>query len=198
MARRSDLEVFARTHGIRIGTIADLIQYRLLHEKTVERAGECEMPSQFGNFRLVAYQDRTSGMVHLALVMGRITPQQPTLVRVHVQDSLCDLTASRREGCGWPLPETMRRVAAEGRGVIVILRQQESSEEMLRRVRAYQARDRGEDLPRRESGTDLRTYGLGAQILCDLGVRKMRVMSAPKRMHAISGFDLQVVEYVTE
>jgi 3,4-dihydroxy 2-butanone 4-phosphate synthase/GTP cyclohydrolase II len=115
---------------------------------------------------------------------------------VHIQDSLCDLVASEREECGWPLSDVLQHVAESGTGVVVILRQHEDSEELLHRVRHYHARDRDEGVGRRDGDANLRTYGLGAQILLDLGVRQMRVLSAPKKMHAISGFGLEVVEYV--
>ena len=198
MARRPDLEGFAREHSLKIGTIADLIHYRTLHEKTVERVGECDLPTQYGGFRLIAYQDTIDNAVHYALIKGKLDPDEPILVRVHLQDSLCDLTGSRRSDCGWPLGAAVQRIAEQESGVVVILRQHEEAKELLRRIRDYQARDDGEDLPSREKVADLRTYGLGAQILSDLGVRRMRVMSAPKKMHAISGFGLEVTEYISE
>ncbi|MCP4044024.1 MAG: bifunctional 3,4-dihydroxy-2-butanone-4-phosphate synthase/GTP cyclohydrolase II, partial [Gammaproteobacteria bacterium] len=103
MARRPNLEVFAQEHGLKIGTIADLIHYRTLNEKTVTRVAECNMPTIHGDFRLLAYQDTIDETAHFALVMGEISSQDPILVRVHIQDTLCDLTGSRREDCGWPL-----------------------------------------------------------------------------------------------
>ena len=198
MARRPDLEGFAREHGLKIGTIADLIHYRTLHEKTVERVGECDLPTQYGGLRLIAYQDTIDNAVHYALIKGKLNPDEPILVRVHLQDSLCDLTGSRRSDCGWPLGAALQRIAEQESGVVVILRQREEAKELLRRIQDYQARDDGEDLPSREKVADLRTYGLGAQILSDLGVRRMRVMSAPRKMHAISGFGLEVTEYISQ
>ena len=198
MARRPDLEVFAKAHDLKIGTIADLIHYRTLHEKTVERVAECEMPTQYGPFRLIAYQDTIDNAVHFAMVKGQLSSEEPALVRVHLQDSLCDLTGSRREDCGWPLNDALHKISEQQSGIVVILRQREEAADLLRRIRDYQAKDKGEDLPGREKVADLRTYGLGAQILSDLGVKRMRVMSAPKRMHAISGFGLEVTEYVSK
>ena len=198
MARRPDLERFAQTHGLKLGTIADLIKYRMLNEKTVERAGECRLPTEFGEFRLVAFRARTDGEIHFALVAGKLDPAQPTLIRVHVHDSLYDLTASRRRDVGWPLGDALRRVAEEGSGVVVVLRPPERPNELVARMESYRREDEGEVLPQHEAGADLRTFGLGAQILADLGVRKMRVLSAPKRLHAISGFGLEVIEYVDE
>ena len=198
MARRPDLERFAQVHGLKLGTIADLIQYRMLNEKTVERAGECRLPTAFGEFRLVAFRARTDGRIHYALVAGEIRSDEPTLIRVHVHDSLHDLTGSERRNAGWPISDALRRVAEEGCGVVVVLRPPELANEILARIDSYRREDAGEALPHPVAGTDLRTFGLGAQILADLGVRKMRVLSAPKRMHAISGFGLEVVEYVGE
>lgn len=196
MARRPDLERFAHTHGIKIGTIADLIHYRVRHEKAVLRENECDLPTAFGSFRLVAYRDTIDNIIHLALTLGEISPERPTLVRVHLQNALCDLFATRHNACGWPLQDVMRQVADAGEGVIVVLRNRDSSADLLSRIKDLQLHDRDDRVPaRRQDRSELRTYGIGAQILADLGVRKMRVMSAPKSMHAISGFDLEVVEY---
>ena len=198
MARRHDLERFAQTHGLKLGTIADLIKYRMLNEKTVERAGECRLPTEFGEFRLVAFRARTDGEIHFALVAGKIDPAEPTLIRVHVQDSLYDLTASQRRDAGWPIGDALHRVAEEGSGVVVVLRPPQRPDELVARIDSYRREDEGQALPQHDASTDLRTFGLGAQILADLGVRKMRVLSAPKRLHAISGFGLEVIEYVDE
>ncbi|NEV62475.1 bifunctional 3,4-dihydroxy-2-butanone-4-phosphate synthase/GTP cyclohydrolase II [Thiorhodococcus minor] len=196
MARRPDLEEFARQHDIKIGTIADLIHYRVRNEKSVLRECTCELPTVHGDFNLVAYRDSIDNEIHLALTLGDITPERPTLVRVHLQNSLCDLFGTTHNACGWPLQDVMRKVAEEGEGVIVVLRNRDSSRDLLARLKDFQLHDSEDEVPvRRQDGNQLRTYGIGAQILADLGVRKMRVMSAPKAMHAISGFDLEVVEY---
>lgn len=196
MARRPDLERFANEHGLKIGTIADLIEYRMRNEKTVERAAVCDMPTRYGNFRLHAYRNSIDRQVHLALVKGNIDPRQPVLVRVHVENTLCDIFGSQRPDCGWPLRDAMQRIADEGQGIVIILRLAEESDTLVSHIRQYSEHDQGHDLPRYEPGEDLRTFGIGAQILTDLGVRKMRVLSAPKKMHALSGFGLEVVEYV--
>jgi 3,4-dihydroxy 2-butanone 4-phosphate synthase/GTP cyclohydrolase II len=196
MARRPDLEAFAETHGLKIGTIADLIHYRVRHEKAVLRECECELRTDQGTFRLVAYRDSIDNEIHLALTLGEISPERPTLVRVHLQNTLCDLFGTRHNACGWPLQDVMRQVAAEGEGVIVVLRNRDSAADLLARLKDFQLHDEDDVVPaRRQDRNALRTYGIGAQILSDIGVRKMRVMSAPKAMHAISGFDLEVVEY---
>jgi 3,4-dihydroxy 2-butanone 4-phosphate synthase/GTP cyclohydrolase II len=196
MARMPDLEAFAKQHNLKMGTIADLIHYRTLNEKTVTRIAECKMPTEHGDFRMVTYQDNIDSAVHFAMVKGEPEKAEAALVRVHVQDDLCDLTFCKRDGCGWPLSEAMEAIAKEKSGVVIILRAQTDSEYIIKRVREYEAKDAGENWKRRDSGDDLRTYGLGAQIITDLGIHKMRVLSAPKRMHAISGFGLEIVGYV--
>jgi 3,4-dihydroxy 2-butanone 4-phosphate synthase/GTP cyclohydrolase II len=197
MARRPDLEIFAEAHGLKIGTIADLIHYRVNHEKAVLRECECDLPTEFGDFRVVAYRDSIDNEVHLALTIGDISSDRPTLVRVHIQNTLCDLFGTRHAGCGWPLHDVMRQVARAGEGVIVILRNRDRGTDLLSRLRDIDLHGHDDPIPpRRQDRNELRTYGIGAQILSDLGVRRMRVMSAPRAMHGISGFDLEVVEYV--
>jgi 3,4-dihydroxy 2-butanone 4-phosphate synthase/GTP cyclohydrolase II len=120
------------------------------------------------------------------------------LVRVHLRNTLCDLPGILHEECGWPLRDILRRISEEGKGVVVILQQQESAEQLIHKIQNYCRLEQGEDLPAHPNSEDLRTFGLGAQILADLGVRKMRVLSAPKKLHAISGFNLEVVDYVHE
>ncbi|MBK1718009.1 bifunctional 3,4-dihydroxy-2-butanone-4-phosphate synthase/GTP cyclohydrolase II [Thiocystis violacea] len=195
MARRPDLEIFAHAHGIKIGTIADLIHYRVRTEKAVLRECECELPTAYATFKLFAYRDTIDSEIHLALTIGDIDPERPTLVRVHLQNTLCDLFGTTHNACGWPLQDVMRQVAEAGEGVIVVLRNRDSSASILARLKDFQLHDSDDQVPARQDRGELRTYGIGAQILADLGVRKMRVMSAPKAMHAISGFDLEVVEY---
>jgi 3,4-dihydroxy 2-butanone 4-phosphate synthase / GTP cyclohydrolase II len=194
MARRPELEVFAAEHGLKIGTIADLIQYRIQNEKSVERINFCRLPTPHGDFRVVAYEDIIDRQVHLALVMGNPEPHRPVLVRVHVQNSLCDLFDAGVEGCGWPLRSAMEQIAAEGEGVIVVLRNHDSARDLVGRIEklAGLAASRKSDDQRK----DLRTLGAGAQILADLGVGKMRVMSAPINLHGLHGFNLEVVEFV--
>ncbi len=196
MARRPDLEKFAAEHNIKIGTIADLIEYRMLNEKTVERMATSRMPTDFGEFKLHAYRSVIDNQVHLALVKGDLEPGKAALVRVHVENSLCDIFGSQRHDCGWPLRDALERIAKEGQGVAIILRLADESDVIINRIRHYAEQDQGIDQPRPESGSDLRTFGIGAQILTDLGVQKMRVLSAPKKLHGLSGFGLEVVEYV--
>jgi 3,4-dihydroxy 2-butanone 4-phosphate synthase/GTP cyclohydrolase II len=195
MARRPDLEAFANRHGLKIGTIADLIRYRLEKEVSVERISEHSVQTGEGEFRLFCFEDHVNRTVHLALVHGTIGADSTPLVRVHIQDTLGDVVGVRDPAFGWPLRDAMRRVAAEDSGVIVILRDQEGPRDFMEAVAAMERPV--EDLERRRDGAAvLRTYGVGAQILRDLGVHRMRVLSAPKQMHAISGFGLEIVDYV--
>ncbi|MDH3645175.1 MAG: bifunctional 3,4-dihydroxy-2-butanone-4-phosphate synthase/GTP cyclohydrolase II [Gammaproteobacteria bacterium] len=191
MARRNDLETFARSHGLRIGSIADLIRYRLSKEQSVERIADRSVPTDFGEFQMYCYEDYVHHSVHLAMVCGEIDPAEPTLVRVHVQNTLADVAGLKWPSLGWPLRDAMQTVAEQGGGVVVILRPTEDPRELVGAV------NRGNDTPDADDHTsELRTYGIGAQIIRDLGVRKMKVLSAPKIMHALSGFGLEVVEYV--
>jgi 3,4-dihydroxy 2-butanone 4-phosphate synthase/GTP cyclohydrolase II len=196
MARRDDLVEFARHHGVKIGTIADLISYRLEHEESVEEISELDIETEFGSFRLVSFEDHVNRSVHLALVRGELNAQTPTLVRVHVQDTLSDVVGVQDSRLGWPLRDAMKLIAAEDQGVIVILRQDEQPREFINVIRDLQQPE-NDVLSRRDDTSELRTYGTGAQILRSLGVKRMRVLSAPKQMHALSGFGLEVVEYVS-
>jgi 3,4-dihydroxy 2-butanone 4-phosphate synthase / GTP cyclohydrolase II len=196
MARRPDLERIAAEHNLKIGTIADLIHFRIANEKTVERMADSVLPTEFGDFHLYAYEDAIHGDLHMAMVKGDIDPERPTLVRVHIYNPFEDLTASIRKDAGWPLRDALARIAAAGEGVVVVLNNQITNRELVRQVRLYNDTSDGA-VPKRENPTmDWRQIGLGAQILADVGVRKMRVMSNRRKYHAISGFGLEVVEYV--
>jgi len=202
MARRPDLEVFAKEHDLKIGTIADLIHYRVKNEKTVERVSECKLPTEYGDFRLLAYQDCIDNEVHLAMVKGEVKADEPVLVRVHVQHTLCDLLQAKRENCGWPLDSAIKQIADDGNGVVIVLRNHDSAREIVQKIQDYKWQD-SEAKPQKkfskeqtQTEKELRTYGVGAQILADLGVHKMKVMSAPTNMHGLAGFDLEVTEFV--
>ncbi len=197
MARRDDLLRFAYRRGLKIGTIADLISYRLAKEETVEAIADLEVGTEFGPFRLVCMEDHINQTVHLALVRGKPTPEVPTLVRVHLQDTLSDVVGVQDSRLGWPLRSTIKLIAEQGCGVIVILRRNESPRDLMEAVRELQHGLDERVIPR-DRTSELRTYGTGAQILRALGVQRMRVLSAPKQMHAISGFGLEVVEYVSD
>lgn len=199
MARRSDLEKIASEFGLKIGTIADLIKYRVQNEKTVYRSATNILPTEFGDFTLHAFKDAIQGDLHMAMVKGDISKERPTLVRVHIANPLDDLTASVREDAGWPLRDALRRVSEAGEGVVVILNNQIESADLVDEVVRYSETDAatGVSLKKEARPMKWRQIGLGAQILADVGVRKMRVMSNPRKYHALSGFGLEVVEYVS-
>jgi len=196
MARRPQLEQFAAEHDLKIGTIADLIQYRIEHEKTIERVSECPLSTEWGGFTLYAYQDIVADQLHWALVYGQLDPEVDVLVRVHVEDMFSDILMSNRADRSWPLRSAMQRVAAEGRGVIVVIRGRDDANALVRRMTDIQMRERGIELPRPATGNDLRTYGVGAQVLLDLGVRRMCVLGTPKKLHGLSGFGLEITGYL--
>ncbi len=193
MARRPDLERFAREHGLKIGTIADLIRYRLKNERSVEKIYDEPVETEYGAFRLCCYEDHVNKNVHIALVKGDLNSKLPPLVRVHIHDTLRDMVGVRSEKLGWPLRAAMRRVASEASGIIVILRPEESPREFMDSVRDLGARPTAVRSP---GATVVRTYGIGAQILKDLGLSRMRVLSAPKQLQGLAAFDLEVTEYV--
>jgi 3,4-dihydroxy 2-butanone 4-phosphate synthase/GTP cyclohydrolase II len=193
MMRRAQIEVFAREHGLKIGTIADLIRYRLRNERSVHRVSEQNVQTEFGEFRLVAYEDRVQNSMHIALVRGRVEDPVVPLVRVHVADTLRDLLGIRTDLKAWTLRAALERVAHAGAGVVIILKEHETPAELTEALKALNTRPVEKD---DKSGQVLRTFGVGAQILKDLGVRRMRVLSAPKQMHGISAFDLEIESYV--
>jgi 3,4-dihydroxy 2-butanone 4-phosphate synthase/GTP cyclohydrolase II len=197
MARRPDLERFARAHEIRIGTIADLIRYRLEKEHNVERIAEKQVQTEHGEFTMICFDDRVNRAVHVALVKGDLSEDDNPLVRVHLQDTLGDVVGVKSRTLGWPLDAAIARIAREDVGVVVLLREQESSRDFMDAVDAL-GQTRDELTPRRHNDGVFRTYGVGAQILRELGLSKIRVLSAPKQMHAISGFGLEITEYVED
>lgn len=198
MARRPELERFAKEHGLKIGTIADLIRYRLRKERSVERVASRAVQTEFGEFQLHAYEDHVHRDVHLALVRGdpgRLDPAP--LVRVHLIDTLRDLLGVQPDLRNWTLRAALRAVAAVDNGVVVMLRQPESPLALADAVAGRgPVHDRNVSDASEPAAPVLRTYGVGAQILKDLGVRRMRVLSAPKQLHGISAFDLEIEGYV--
>ena len=186
MARRPELEVFAAEHNLKIGTIADLIHYRLIHERTVERVSEQPLDTELGQFTLVTYRDGVENTAHMALTLGKVCAEEPTLVRVHNMEPLRDLFLVKQPG-RWSLRAAMAEVAKAGSGVVLLLGNPLTGPELLAHLGGKQPAP---------SPATYSTVGAGSQILRDLGVRKMRLMSAPMKFNAISGFDLEVVEYL--
>ena len=185
MARRPELEKFAEEHGLKIGTIADLIHYRLIHERTVERISEQPLDTELGQFNLVTYRDAVEDTAHMALTLGTICAEEPTLVRVHNMDPLRDLFMVNQPG-RWSMRAAMAEVAKAGSGVVLLLGNPLTGPELLALISRQQP----------ANPATYSTVGAGSQILRDLGVRKMRLMSSPMKFNAISGFDLEVVEYL--
>ncbi|WP_116475384.1 bifunctional 3,4-dihydroxy-2-butanone-4-phosphate synthase/GTP cyclohydrolase II [Zobellella maritima] len=198
MARRPDLEVFAKEHDIKLGTIADLIEYRNQNETTIEQLAQCHWPTDFGTFELVTFRDTIDDQVHFALKKGEIKATEPTLVRVHLYDTLADeLMGQRPFPRIWTLEQSMIRIASEG-GLLVLVSKNDTSRSLLRRLRMFEAIDKGEHPELVKKYGPSRDVGIGSQILRAMGVGKMRLMSTPKHYHALSGFGLEIVSYVTD
>ncbi|NAW86277.1 bifunctional 3,4-dihydroxy-2-butanone-4-phosphate synthase/GTP cyclohydrolase II [Photobacterium halotolerans] len=196
MARRPDLEVFAAEHGLKLGTIADLIEYRNNNETTIERVAECSLPTEFGDFDLITYRDTIDNQIHHALRKGDVSPSTPTLVRVHLQDTFKDILHSGASQ--WTLPMAMQRIAEEG-GVMVILNRHETQEGIITKVKNLAAQADGQPGVKLNPKNPSRQVGVGSQILADLGVGKMRLLSSSnQRYHSLSGFGLEVVEYICD
>ena len=195
MARRPDLIEFSKRHDIKIGTIADLIRYRVSNEQSIERISEQEVETEFGKFKLLTFEDHINREVHFALVKGNITDQSNPLVRVHVENSLRDSIGIEHRSLGWPMKSALKQLAREEDAILVALCYSSQPKEFLEMVKAIQTEDDRDEEVQAESSV-LRTYGTGSQILREIGVKRMRVLSEPKIMQAISGFDLEITEYI--
>ncbi|MBY4675548.1 bifunctional 3,4-dihydroxy-2-butanone-4-phosphate synthase/GTP cyclohydrolase II [Marinobacterium arenosum] len=197
MARRPDLEKFAEKHNLKIGTIADLIHYRTMNEHTIHREEEGVLPTEYGDFNYITYRDEIQGCTHLALYQGEIKGDEPTLARVHIRtEVLRDVVGVDPDGQRkWTMRRALKRVAQEGQGVVVLLDTGVRLDlgEALQGVLA--GRSKSNKVNVSASGAYL-TVGTGSQILRDLGVGKMRLLSSPMKFNAISGFDLEIVEYI--
>jgi 3,4-dihydroxy 2-butanone 4-phosphate synthase/GTP cyclohydrolase II len=195
MARRPELETFAQEHGLKIGTIADLIRYRMETEKSVEHISTHEVETDFGTFALHTYRDLIEDRLHLALMRGVPNPDEPFLVRVHVQNPLNDVLSIRRSDFGMPLRSAMEQIDDTGAGLALVLGGNKDDDEILRQIQQKRAPPIAPSGDNRRS-RELRTYGIGAQIIADLGVRRMRVLSAPWKLTGLAGFGLEVEEYI--
>ncbi len=198
MARRPQLEIFAEKHGLKIGTIADLIAYRAVHEQSVELKDHKRVTTEFGEFELHTFLDLIDNRLHYALTLGDIVESQPTLVRVQTINSLRDIlgTVLSGEPGGWSYRRAMQRIAEEGLGAVVLIDQEVSTEQQLEEVLQFP------EVPQisgstGDNGTSIyRLIGTGSQILKQIGIGKMRAMSTPMRFNAISGFQLEVIEFI--
>ncbi len=199
MARLPDLKIFAREHGLKIGTIADLIQYRSEHESMIERLASRSMQTPWGEFQAVAYRDLSSGAPHMALVHGTITPDTETLVRVHEPTTMLDVLFTGATTHSWSVADALKAITAAPSGVLVMLNCQGSSDLLFSQFESWNhAADQNSQAADRESRYGLLTYGIGAQIMRDLNVGRARLLARPRKMPSMTGFSLTITGYDTE
>jgi len=201
MARLPRLERFCREHGLKLITIRDLIQHRMRHERLVRRIAEANLPTRYGDFRIHAFESLIDHDHHVALVMGQLDPEEPVLVRVHSQCLTGDIFGSTRCDCGEQLDHALERIRREGRGVLLYLRQEGRGIGLGHKIMAYQLQDQGKDTVEANEAlgfkADQRDYGIGAQILAELGVRQIRLMTNnPRKFVGLEGYGLRLVEMI--
>ncbi len=201
MARVPELKEYVKKHQLKLITIADLINYRRRHEKLVDKVSEVNLPTKYGIFKAVGYKDKISNEEHIALVMGEVDNDVPVLARVHSECLTGDVFGSNRCDCGDQLEMAMKRIAQEGRGILLYMRQEGRGIGLLNKLKAYHLQDNGMDTVEANEAlgfpADLRDYGIGAEILSDLGVKELRLMTNnPKKISGIYGFDLKIIERI--
>ena len=191
MARLTDLVEFSKEHGILIGTIADLIRYRLVNESTVQRESETRMDTEYGEVRAIAYKDEVRGHTHLALVAGEIRSEIPTLLRVHVFTGLYEVIGAVMPGSSWSVRRALRHIMSEGSGAVIILNYEQGV-----RTLAETIQESRQETADSSGSSDLRIIGIGSQIAADLGLGKLRILGHPVKLHGLSGFGLEITEYL--
>jgi 3,4-dihydroxy 2-butanone 4-phosphate synthase / GTP cyclohydrolase II len=199
MARLPQLKEFAKKYDLKIISVADLISYRFRHERLVQRVAEAKLPTKYGNFKVIAYKSTTDPDEHLAMVMGDVNTDEPVLVRVHSQCLTGDVFHSLRCDCGEQIEMAMKRIAEEGRGVVLYMRQEGRGIGIHNKIKAYALQDKGMDTVEANISlgfkADQRDYGIGAQILADLGIHNMRLMTNnPKKMSGLESYGLKITE----
>jgi len=201
MARVPELKEYIKKHNLKLITIADLIDHRRRHEKLIERVSEVNLPTKFGTFKAIGFKDKISGEEHFAMIMGEIGDGRPILTRVHSECLTGDVFGSLRCDCGEQLNEALQRIASEGRGILLYMRQEGRGIGLINKLKAYHLQDNGMDTVEANEAlgftADLRDYGIGAEILADLGAKELRLMTNnPKKISGIYGFGLKVVERI--
>ena len=191
MARRGDLELFAKKHDLKIGTIADLIHYRNISEKSINLVDKTHVDSEYGDFTLHAYEDTINGDVHIALVKGEIENQEEILVRISQNNTLQDVMGINKFGSRLSFSQAMKKIDQEGKGVLLLLSHSESSQQILSNISFL----KGQKDPSNSDGTDSRIVGVGSQILKDLGITKIRLLGASAK-YPLTGFDLEITEFI--
>ena len=191
MARRKDLEKFSKKHELKIGTIADLIHYRNINEKSIEKIDSTKIKNEYGDFLLVAYQDTIFHQIHLAMVKGKISANSETMVRVQTVNTLQDVMGINEFGSRSSYSQSLEKIQNENKGIVLLLSQQESPQEILNNLKFL----KGERKQARSETVDNRMVGIGSQILRDLGVKKIKLLGSQIK-YPLSGFDLEITEFI--